>query len=241
MTQQPLSEQVARRIQVLRTADAAMRDVVAGLEPATVSRPSLLPGWSVGHVVSHLSRNADGLRNLLIWARSGVETPMYPSSESRDADVESGARRPAAEIQADYPAASGLLDAEIAALPPAAWSAMVRTRTGGPIPAAVVLDHRICELFLHHHDLGVDDGLTALSDQQATELLSVLQRTFIRTHQVPSMTLQPSSGPAVSLGPVDPAAPVITGSPAALAGWLTGRTDGSELSSDGPLPVLPPW
>lgn len=241
MTQQPLSEQITRRIQILQSADAALRTVVAGLDPATVSRPSLLPDWSVGHVVSHLSRNADGLRNLLIWARSGVETPMYSSIESRDADIESGARRPAAEILADFPASSDLLNAEIAALSPAAWSAPVRTRTGGPIPAAVVLDHRICELFLHHHDLGVDDRLSALSDQQATELLSVLHRTYVRTHQVPSITLQPSSGPAVVLGPADPAAPVIAGSPAALAGWLTGRTDGRELSCDGPLPALPPW
>ncbi|MBI0319198.1 mycothiol maleylpyruvate isomerase, partial [Streptomyces javensis] len=32
----------------------------------------------------------------------------------------------------------------------------------------------------------------------------------------------------------------VTGSPAALLGWLTGRTDGADLSCpDGPLPVLP--
>jgi hypothetical protein len=33
-----------------------------------------------------LNPNADGLRNLLVWARTGVETPMYPSIEQRNAD-----------------------------------------------------------------------------------------------------------------------------------------------------------
>jgi len=58
--------------------------------------PSLLPGWSRGHVLTHLARNADGLRNLLIWARTGVVTPQYPSGQARDAAIEPGAGRPAA-------------------------------------------------------------------------------------------------------------------------------------------------
>ena len=45
--------------------------------------PSGLPGWSRAHVVSHFSRNARALVNLLDWARKGVATPMYPYVEAR--------------------------------------------------------------------------------------------------------------------------------------------------------------
>ena len=35
--------------------------------------PSLLPGWSRAHVLAHVARNADAMRNLLIGARSGTD------------------------------------------------------------------------------------------------------------------------------------------------------------------------
>ncbi len=43
------------------------------------------------------------------------------------------------------------------------------------------------------------------------------------------------------LGAGDRGAPVVSGSAHALAGWLAGRSDGSELACDGPLPHLPSW
>ena len=65
----------------------------SGLSDEQVREPSLLPDWTKGHVLTHVARNADGLRNLLIWAQTGVETPMYPSAEDRAADIEAGASR----------------------------------------------------------------------------------------------------------------------------------------------------
>ncbi len=44
-------------------------------------------------MITHLSRNADGLVNLLHWAQTGVETTMYVSDEKRDADIAAGAGR----------------------------------------------------------------------------------------------------------------------------------------------------
>ena len=44
-------------------------------------------------MLTHLARNADGLRNLLIWARTGVVTPQYPSFEVRNEEIEAGAGR----------------------------------------------------------------------------------------------------------------------------------------------------
>src|SRR6266496_3912112 len=73
----------------------------AALSDTQAREPSLLPGWTRGHVLTHIARNADGMVNLLHWARTGTQTPMYASPESRAADIEAGAGRPAAGLAAD--------------------------------------------------------------------------------------------------------------------------------------------
>ena len=59
----------------------------AAVTDAQAREPSLLPGWTRGHLLTHLARNADGLRNLLTWARTGVMTPQYHSAAARDEDI----------------------------------------------------------------------------------------------------------------------------------------------------------
>src|SRR5947209_4673969 len=50
------------------------------LDDDAVGEPSLLPGWTRGHVLAHLARNADALVNLLTWARTGVRCAGWPRS-----------------------------------------------------------------------------------------------------------------------------------------------------------------
>ena len=59
------------------------------IEDGDLRAESLLPGWTRAHVLAHLANNADALVNLLTWARTGVETPMYASPEAREAGIES--------------------------------------------------------------------------------------------------------------------------------------------------------
>ena len=54
--------------------------------------PSLLPGWTRGHVLAHLAGNADAMRSLLAGARAGQDRPAYASAEAR-APASSRARR----------------------------------------------------------------------------------------------------------------------------------------------------
>jgi maleylpyruvate isomerase len=56
---------------------------VSSLTGDDVAVPSLLPGWTRGHVLTHLARHADGGVNLLTWARTGVPTPQYESVARR--------------------------------------------------------------------------------------------------------------------------------------------------------------
>ena len=72
----------------VRDATDRLLTAAAELDNASVAEPSRLPGWSRGHVLAHLARNAEALVNVL------EGRPMYPSAEARDADIERDAPRP---------------------------------------------------------------------------------------------------------------------------------------------------
>jgi maleylpyruvate isomerase len=146
-------------VQLDTVAEATTRllDTVRGLGEADVTEPSLLPGWTRGHVLAHLARNADSLVNLLLWARTGIETPQYPSQFIRDADIEAGAPRPLAEQLTDNETAARRWLSLAQTMPPAAWEAIVRTRQGRPIAATEVLWMRLQEVEIHHVDLHPSD------------------------------------------------------------------------------------
>jgi len=119
-----------------------------------IGAPSLLPGWTRGHVLNHVARNAEALRNLLSWARTGVVTPSYPSQQARDDAIEAGAARPAAELAADITRTAAEFGAEAATLDRRAWEVRVHLLDGQEFPAALVLTRRLVEVELHHTDLG---------------------------------------------------------------------------------------
>src|SRR5215470_8810861 len=72
---------------------------LAKLADAELDEPTLLPGWNRRHLLSHVANNASALRNLVHWAKTGQERPMYASSEQRAADIAAGASAPASELR----------------------------------------------------------------------------------------------------------------------------------------------
>src|ERR671939_294815 len=104
----------------------AVAGALARLTDDELRQPSALPGWSRAHVVAHLARNADALVNLCSWARTGVETPMYPSRQARDAAIEATATLPPDALRADFRDAEARLAEAAAVLPDRAWSAPLR-------------------------------------------------------------------------------------------------------------------
>src|SRR5262245_39489602 len=127
---------------LLRTAE--------GLEPLAVAQPSALPGWTVGHVLTHVARNADAYTNLLTWARTGVETPAYASSSARAAGIEEGAARPLREQVVDVREAHERFSDAAAAMTAEAWTFFLEP-TGQS--AAAVPWARLREVEVHHVDL----------------------------------------------------------------------------------------
>jgi maleylpyruvate isomerase len=116
--------------------------------------PSLLPGWTRAHVLAHLARSADAMRNLLIGARSGQDRPAYASAEARQADIEYGAGLRPDELVADLAAAAMAWRTVARQLPDEAWQVPVRVLGSAPFPAADLLTRRLVEVELHHCDLG---------------------------------------------------------------------------------------
>jgi maleylpyruvate isomerase len=121
-------------------------------------QPSLLPGWTRGHVLSHLARNADAMRNVLIGARSGQERRMYASLEGREEEINQGAGRSSKELAEDLASSAMALRTVMIGLPDAAWQFAVRLPDSGPFPAEQLLTRRLAEVELHHCDLGYGYG-----------------------------------------------------------------------------------
>ena len=231
---------IAGRAAALTDADSRLL-LLLGAGDLDPTRPSLLPDWTVGHVLTHIARNADANRNLVRWAATGVVTPMYPGG-TRNADIAAGAGRSAAELVADVRSTAQALAADIAALPAEGWTVLVDTGRGGPVGADVVLSQRLAEVELHHHDLGLDGGLALLDPAAGTALLTAVLHSYVRTRSPGiSLRLEADGSDRIDLGEVDDETTRVAGAAPSLAGWLTGRTDGADLRCDGPLPDLPAW
>jgi maleylpyruvate isomerase len=228
----------ARRLQARVSAATALLHASASqVSDQQAREPSLLPGWSRGHLLTHLARNADSLRNLLTWARTGVPTPQYSSQQERNDGIERGAARPAAELLADLAESAAALDAAAMSLPAKAWAADVGLHAGW-----YTLWRRLTEVEIHHVDLGLGYGPADWPEAFATYSLEQTAQRFADASS-PAVLLRTTDTPvAVRIGPPgDQPATTVTGPVRALLAWLTGRSAGDGLSAEpaGPLPALP--
>ena len=220
-----------------RATDNLLR-AAADLDPAVVSAPSLLPGWTVGHVLTHIARNADAYTNLLTWARTGVETPAYASPAAREAAIAEGAGRPLREQLADIRAAHERFADAGAAMPAQAWTFQLDSIK---LPAAGVPWARLREVEVHHVDLGQGYTPAEWSDAFALRLLREIVTTA--STEFPPMILRPYGiDHPLTIGTADEP-PVVGGPTKSLAAWLSGRGDGADLtvSPDGELPTPARW
>src|SRR5689334_3396068 len=135
-------------------ATARLLATARTLDDAAVAAPSLLPGWTRGHVLAHVARNADACVRLLTWARTGEPRHQYESAAARAAEIEADAGRTADEHAADLAASAERIDEAVAQMPPDAWAAPVGWLNGRTTPAAYVTWSRLREVEVHHADLG---------------------------------------------------------------------------------------
>lgn len=165
-----------------------------------------LPGWTRAHVVAHVHFNAEALLRLLHWARTGERTPMYAGAAQRETEIEEGAALPAPGLRGLVRASAETLSAAVEELPGGAWDNEVVTAQGRTVPAREVLWMRTREVAVHTVDLGAGTRFADLPGDLVAALVADAARKR-----------------AAAGG--DEAA--------ALAAWLTGRTDVA--------PSLGPW
>ncbi|MEQ8144459.1 maleylpyruvate isomerase family mycothiol-dependent enzyme [Streptomyces sp. OP7] len=207
---------------------------VGAWDNAAVTQSSRLPGWTRGHVLAHLSRNADALVNVF------EGRPMYVSAEARDADIEAGAPRPLDAQLADLRESAERLRAAAGGV--ADWSRVVELRNGVTDRAERVPFRRWIEVELHHVDLGIGYELEDLPADFTEREIGFLAARFSGHPDVPATTLTAPDGRTWTTGGGADGDPVaVEGTAADLLGWLAGRRDGAALAvKDGALPSLPP-
>lgn len=174
-----------------------------------------LPGWSRGHLLTHLARHADSLSIVLEKAAGGEFVQQYPGgSEQRAAEIEAGADRTVDALLADLGAASHRLLRAIAEFPDDRWQTPLLFRSGQR-PAHQALVSRWREVEIHRVDLAIGYSPSDWPEEFVSFLLPIeLERLPQRDASV-----------SVPQGRTD----------AELLAWLLGR------SQDPALPALPPW
>lgn len=242
MTAVPRTYDPVHDIAEITEATQAFLATLRGLSDEELAGPSLLRGWSRSHVASHLARNADGNRNLLRWARTGIVTPMYPSRTARDADIEAGVGREGAALAADIEASHQRLVDEASAVPAAHWRTEV-TANGVGFPAGEVLGRRLIELRIHHVDLAAAYSPAHWSAEFTAWLLDLVAAAFDARADTPPLRLLTDDSARELAIHQDPRATVVRGPEPALLAWLIGRANGDGLAVDprGALPRLPDW
>ncbi|MGH2475644.1 MAG: maleylpyruvate isomerase family mycothiol-dependent enzyme [Candidatus Limnocylindrales bacterium] len=172
--------------------------------------PSLLPGWTLGHVLTHLARNADsGIRML-----DGLEQ-YEGGAAGRHADIEAGAGRPAGDLVADVWASIWRLEQRWAQ--ERAWDGPPASATAGEVPRVGLPFRRWRETEVHHADLGA--GYTF------ADMPSEYVRLDLRLMEMLWKARQP-----MGLTPLPDA--VLTRPPHERLAWLMGR-----VVIDGVLPA----
>lgn len=124
---------------------------------ADPSMASLLPDWSIGHVLTHLARNADGFRTMIEGASNREVRPMYETALTRNADIEAGASRSLTAIVTDVRRSIWALESAWAGLDAQGWAGFGLTRVG-KVPVTEFAWRRWREVEVHHGDLGLAFG-----------------------------------------------------------------------------------
>jgi maleylpyruvate isomerase len=219
-------------------ADAGLVRTVDGLADAAYAEPSLLPGWTRGHVVAHLTLNAEALGGVLHGAHVGRPQPMYASVEARNDDIEELAAADPAALRARFLASTTLFADALAAMHEGDWAGRFDRVPDGPTFAhADIPLMRLREVEIHHADLDAGYAPADWSDDFGVVLLDAMTRFRTTT---PFGVRASDLDRSWHFGEGD--GPLVTGTAGALGWWLTGRGTGQGLTSDtGELPEMEAW
>ena len=175
--------------------------------------PSLLPGWSRGHVATHVCRNADALWRFATGVLTGVPGVMYPGGQdARNSAIEEGADRPASLLAADFEFTGSRVGRVLPQIPADRLDTEIAWRR--PIIASDLPVLRWRELEIHHVDLGLAYTVSDWPDEFVSHTLD-------------------SERPRLAAAAPDVVVPDLPDRE--VLAWIIGRPQSPGL------PELPPW
>ncbi len=211
------------RLRAIAGAEAAHRrllellDEHAGeIDPAA---PSRLPNWTVGHVLTHLARNADSIVRVLDASARGDVVDRYEGGAAgRDREIEAGHARPFGELCDDV--AQTIARLEQAWAEQTDWSGRSRETRGHEIPVSDLPAARWREVEVHAVDLGLGYEPADWSSE------------FVRL-QLRDMEMRWNARRPMGLTGLPPEA--LAADPTTRLAWLFGRVEIEGLAPAGVL------
>lgn len=258
------SDDVARRLDEVRwSTERLLAGLRASARGAGWSRqPSLLPGWTRGHVLTHLARNADAVARTLAGTARGELVPMYDGGDTRERDIAAGADRDPAALVEDVAASAARLDEVWSGLDPYDWHREAWPRSG-PLPALRMIGLRWREVEIHRVDLADGYGpgdwpasfvaplLPSLLDPErllprlpaglAVEVVNTDSgQRWLVGDRTPTFGGTARAARAAAVRSAAPPPVRVVGPSWALVGWLLGRASVVRAELGDP-PALAPW
>lgn len=240
-TDQATDPRVIADLAVVRLGTASFRRALSRVTDAGFDEPSGLPGWTRRHLVAHVGYNARALSRLVVWADTGVETPMYSSPQARAQEIELGAtlRPQALRSLLDHSAIE--LDVRWRDLPADRWDRTVVTAQGRHVPVSETLWMRTREVWLHAVDLRTGTRVRDIPEPVLRRLMDDVYGLWGRRGEAAPWVLRERGGRDAVWGDGGGDAVEVSGDLPGLVGWATGRGMHGLTFSDGVARPAPRW
>lgn len=213
---------------------------VDDLDEAGLAAPSGLPDWTRRQLVAHVAANAEALCNLVHWAKTGIETPMYASPQARAEGIEEGSRRSTPALLAWARSSAQQLSEAMSGLSDEQWTRSIVTAQGRTVPATEIPWMRAREVCVHAVDL--DMGVT-FTDLPVDFLTAIGSDIVAKRSAAPAVALRLEATDVAAVWelPGSGATETVNAPVADLVAYLSGRTSNLSTGDGAPAPALPAW
>ena len=213
---------INRQVEGLAASHQLLLERLGNLTDDMVARPSLLPEWTVGHVLAHIAHQGDSISRLFRAAELGEMVDQYEGGfAARVAAIERDASLSADEHVTGVRRSIYALEGAIASAREG-WYGSARMVSGIEVPVTDLPLRRWREVEVHMGDLGLAELQCVGPDSWSLD--------YVR-HDLSVMTMQWKS--RGSMGLTDLPSQIRTQSPTARLGWLMGRVTIDGLAPAG--------
>jgi maleylpyruvate isomerase len=213
---------INRQVEGLAASHQLLLERLGNLTDVMVARPSLLPEWTVGHVLAHIAHQGDSISRLFRAAELGEMVDQYEGGfAARVAAIERDASLSADEHVTGVRRSIYALEGAIASAREG-WYGSARMVSGIEVPVTDLPLRRWREVEVHMGDLGLAELQCVGPDSWSLD--------YVR-HDLSVMTMQWKS--RGSMGLTDLPSQIRTQSPTVRLGWLMGRATIDGLAPAG--------